>query len=115
MKKLIVCCIAFTGYCFGASPVVHPNISFILHEYQNGSVLKATQFVSNFINDPLISNVDKVHYLVLRMNFWADARKADLHQMDMNTLKELIEQDPECKEEFYLNYDFSFYNTKNCE
>lgn len=108
MKKFIVSCIALTGCCFAASPNVHPNILFILDEYQNGSVLKATQFASNFINDPLISNVDKVHYLALRMRFWLDASRDDLHQMDKNILRELIDHHPECKEEFYLNYDSSF-------
>ena len=113
MKKFIACFAAITGCCFAASPTVHPNLLFILHEYQNGSVLKATQFATNFINDPVVSNVDKVHYLVLRIRFWLDAGQPDLHQMDMNMLKVLIEQFPECKEEFYLNYDCSIFNTEN--
>ncbi len=108
MGKLIFLCVAATSCCFSASQEMWPNLTKAWQIACPSKIEEGIAFLSDLINDPLVSVVDKIHYLCSRTQLFALLNRTEEVQSDRNTLRELCNRFEECRQEMWLYYEHSF-------
>jgi hypothetical protein len=106
MKRLLLIALSLTNLCFAKSMDVDANVRAAWKSAQEGSCLTGIGMLSVLINDPNISDVDKIHYINSRAVFYHFEGFLAESSRDRLRLAQMCEQSSDCLQE-YENLDIN--------
>ncbi len=105
MFKIILSCLMLaSSFCFSYSIEVDTNLNTAWEMSRKYEWRQSLDFLTDLIDNPEISNVDRVHYLWRRAHVHAVFHNIPAYSHDLSEIHLLIEQFPDCAreaQEFY--------------
>jgi len=108
MNRIAISLLSVPMLCFGFSDYTKSTLDAAWDLHYSNHTSEAIELLTARINDPSISNVEKVHYLNTRMGFYLAFKDYEKSTQDSESLRSLCISDPEADNEMWEHYEYSF-------
>jgi hypothetical protein len=98
-KSLFCLLMLMSSVCFSYFPEVDTNLNKAWEMSRKNEWRQSLDFLTSLVDNPEISNVDRVHYLWRRAHVHAVFHNIPAYSNDMGAIHLLMEDYPECAKE----------------